>query len=98
MARLKAVQEAPSLGFYRQWSELYDTSKTAAGELGAVVKEAADELSVNKKAFKLACELKRKDPIKTSSFLRDFYQLVAEFGLDAQTDLEDAIAKTEAVA
>ena len=98
MARLKTVEEAPSLKFYRDWSAAHATSKSASGDLGAVVKEAAEELSVNKRAFKMACELKRKDPQKASSFLRDFNRLVGEFGLDAQTDLEDAIRATEAVA
>jgi hypothetical protein len=98
MARLKTVGEAPSLGFYRQWSTARDESKEKSTELGEIVKEATDELAVDKGAFKLACKLKRQDPIKAAAFLRGFNQLVAEFGIDAQTDLEDAIKNTEAAA
>lgn len=97
-ARLKDVSEPKSLKHYRNWSDARTKSKDAASEVGEVVKVATNELDVGKKPFKLACELKRMDPVKSSAFLRDFDQLVVEFGLEAQTELEDVVGNTSPAA
>ena len=83
--------EPQSLRFYRDWSAARDDSKSAAAELGGIVKDAAAGLDVSKKAFKLAAELKRQDAQKAGGFLRDFNRLVREFGLDAQIDFVDQL-------
>ena len=90
-------QKLPSKKALQELKAKYVASKAdmdeARGEIGSAIKNAENDIGVNRKAFKLAMQCENMNPAKLTDFLASFDHYRTVFELDNQQTLDLAAAE-----